>query len=110
MRHLKTFEHYDDEDRLPEVGEYVILNPKEYGEIVNNVIGKIVHMIFGSDWSIYYYVDYGQNRQNINGKSYDVMFDLSRDQSRTYMNDYILAWSKDKDKLEMILQTNKYNL
>jgi len=108
---FKIFEHYDNNDRLPEVGDYVILNPEEYGEIANNTIGEVVEFLYMTDFRILYYVYYENNEdvdRTIYGKTYNVSFDLSRD--ITTMKDYILAWSSDKEKLELIIQANKYNL
>lgn len=112
MIYLKTFEHYDSDDRLPEVGEYVLLNPEEVGEIASNRIGEVVELLFLSDSRIMYYVyyeDYISDRTT-DGKTYNVAFELSRDQSRTPMGQHVLAWSSDKEKLELIIQSNKYNL
>lgn len=109
---FKIFEFYDSNERLPEVGEYVILNPEQYGYGINNKIGEIVHMQYTTGHIIYYYILYNDSSQysEINGKPYSIMFDLSRDQNVNPMKDYILAWSSDKDKLEMIVTSNNYNL
>jgi len=39
---FKIYEYYGNGDSLPEVGDYVILNPDEVGDIAKNKIGKVV--------------------------------------------------------------------
>jgi len=96
-------------DSLPEVGDYVILNPDEIGDIAENKIGEVVH-VTNKNYYYYYYIYYSHStlKFTIEGKNYNVMFDISK--NKNIIDKYFLAWSTDKDKLEMILQANKYNL
>jgi len=91
-------------DGMPEVGDYVICSKSDFSsdEFVENNIGKILK----DDKSNYYpyYITY----DNIP----DSLIDRRVNKIATilFKRKDILYWSKDKEELEAILQTNKFNL
>jgi len=102
MKHLKYFEKIE---RKPKVGDYVIIDSaytiedKELEYFIENTIGKIHRIDFR-----YTYVDVQYS---------NIPFDLMR-----YFNSNIIDFnsncikyfSKDREVVEMMLNTNKYNL
>jgi len=117
MKHLKIYEHYDSKE-LPKEGDYVVLNPEELGKELEFRIGKIQHLKYSKYGAIYYYVYYDDGKwtsndiTKIENKPYNVCFDVDNNQSLAIvpMEELILAWSSDKEKMEMFIQANKYNI
>lgn len=96
MRYIKKFEMIDGKRDVPELGDYVICAgdyslPGDFVEFLKNEIGKIKFI----DQFYSYDIEYIWNG---------------------YVNHYscnlrdILYCSKDKEELELILSTNKFNL
>jgi len=92
-----NFKLYEMNEDKPEVGDYVIcdgkytLNP-EYREFIDTHIGKLI-------------------RINISIKCYVIeYFYPNRGSEYTINLEDIKYWSKNRNELEIILQTNKFNI
>ena len=103
MKYIKTFESINKDK--PEVGDYVICdstiddyvicdstNFVSLRELVQNSIGKITIIKSVFFWDEFY-IEYG-----------DLIGDIM------FVEEEILFWSKNKEELELILTTKKYNL
>lgn len=91
MKYIKEFEMNEGK---PEVGDYVICAGRYSGAFgyVKNNIGKL-DMINQCQYGIEY-------KYNKNRNTYNYLCNVSD----------ILYWSKNKKELEMILNTNKFNI
>jgi hypothetical protein len=92
---FKLFEFINDDK--PKLKDYVIVTV--HNEMLPT-IGRITHIAYDSSFPYlvefdknFYYYDYGLDDNN-------VVLDI----------DEILYWSKDKEELKPLLQSNKYNL
>jgi len=114
MKHLKTLETISND---PQIGDYVIIKSyspvDEVNDFINNNIGQIID-ISQSKYSFSKYrlsiiydnipseiKQYFENN-NIKGTFYDGF--------RDYKFSDIIEYSKNKEDLEIILSSNKYNL
>ena len=86
----------------PEIGDYAIFSPDippynaEFGEYINNYIGKIIKM---DDWLL-----------DVEYENMPEKFNVHKNNIRQIPTDYIKYWSSNKEDIEEILATNKYNL
>ena len=118
MKHIRTYEQSSNE---PQIGEYAICDiaftsGQEFREQMNNFvknnIGKILEIdnIHGKNFEKYYHIYY----QNV-PKEFSRFFGWRQkyDFSEYFLNiheDSIICHSIDKEKLELLIHTNKYNL
>lgn len=109
MKHLKIYEGYN----TPDVGDYVICDIhigqfnefKDLKDFVVDHIGVIVSLPKNSDEYNYIvsYINLPTNLDSyVHGARYEPGINFSIDE--------IKHWSKDRDKLETILSTNKFNI
>ena len=101
MKHIKLFE---DLQNIPEVGDYVIANSKYTDEdsqnfFLNN-IGKVIRNREIDELKRFVEVEYNNVPKNI----------LVDNNNWLFLLDEILYWSKDKNELETLLASKKYNL
>ena len=101
MKYIKKYEYIN---KLPEIGDYVLVDPKIKDLYwLKYIIGKIKYKTeFFSRGTIKYQyeIEFDTKKRNIfNGKPIWV-FD----------SDEIIHYSKDEKELNIILQTIKYNL
>jgi hypothetical protein len=100
MKHLKTFEKY--EDSSPKTGDYVILSAyslnKEYNDFINNEIGKITRKTKNFYYIKYDYVPYGIRKWFTDG-----------DRTTAELID-IKLFGKTKEEIELKKSANKFNL
>ena len=113
MKYLRTYELYETK---PEVGDYVICEESKIPKIKNfisNNIGRIFYYIdtdvkkFSVCKDFRYIVEYDNVPEYITDFFEDVW---TEKQSRRMSLDEIKHWSKNKEDLEVILNTKKYNL
>ena len=89
---FKIFEAFDDK-----IGYYVILDDPRYSEFLKNNVGVITKVYYPGSW-------------------FDVKFDnLPKEleiflKDRNFHVDHIKHISKDKETLEAIIQSQKYNI
>jgi len=105
MKHLKTFETLNQNE--PQIGDYVICQELNAIEEINlflgNNIGKIV---FVGERKMFFCVQYTNIPRNISDRfGYG-----SITNARNMRRDEIKYWSDNKENLETLLSTNKYNL
>lgn len=107
MKHLKIYESYN--EGKPKIGDYVICHNTECDEddqylykFLFTTIGQIIGE--GSSFNRY-------------SKTFTIEFPKSEDLLRVWRDnkqvfglEEILFWSDNKEDLEMILNSNKYNL
>jgi hypothetical protein len=100
IKYLKTFEENDSE---PQVGDYVLCEEHIYPEnTLTNFLNTHIGIITADDYIKTKY-------------RYDVDFKVlippdNLIDSRRFMLDEIVHWSKNKEDLEVIMSANKYNL
>lgn len=97
---FKIFENINEGE--PEIGDYVIVYPKRGRPGTENIVGIIVETQF---------------QKNIYGdtvKTYKIGLQLPQANGDfwhfTYFKDEIEYWSKNKEELETVLTSNKYNI
>jgi hypothetical protein len=108
MKYLKTFELDKNE---PEVGDYVICEESKYPNIkkfISTNIGKIIYYIDDTE-SIGYKL-YKNYRYIVKYNNMPKKFDSFNNKTRRMKRDEIIHWSKNKEDLEIILNSKKYNL
>lgn len=81
MKYIKRFENIKNE---PEIGDYIILD-LEIGQIIDE----------GNNW---WYIEIEKNQ-------FSTCY-----YTKDYIKDHVKYWSKNKEELETVLVTNKYNL
>ena len=102
MKHIKKY------NRKPEIGDYVLCSENDKNDddlniFIDNNIGKIINIMPATNNTMeYYYVVYNKVPANI-----DRIF--VNDGRNMWLSE-IKCWSKDKEELEAILNSNKYNL
>jgi len=100
MKYIKKFEKNDNK---PELGDYVIvseINNSIVYDFISNSVGRFV--VFIDNNINQYHIRFDDIPEELNSFfSYDC---------RNYRLHEILYWSKDKKDLEIILQSNKFNI
>ena len=88
----------------PKVGDYVICEESVSGEVVKEFISNNIGIFSKSihDETFKYSIEYENIPDNIYGAFTNKCRRMSRQE--------IKYWSKDKEELEILLVTNKYNL
>lgn len=114
MKYIKTFESIEE----PKPGDYVIVKMPDVNfdgsknnkgkQFINNNIGKIInYSIYDNDqFLIKYDIDF--NTCGFDKSHFQFLEDP--DGQRNIDKKYIVAFSPDKDKVKMLVQTNKFNL
>lgn len=104
MKYIKKFENLNIE---PEVGDYIIANSKYASSKLQKFfltnIGEIINISMGEGNKLLYNTDYDPDMV----ESADVILDYN---SWFFTTDEILHISKNKEDLEEILASKKYNL
>lgn len=97
---FKLFENINEDE--PEVGDYVLCEEDEDTtfDFTKNKIGK--YCMNSEDIDYPYYIEYDNIPDNL-----QIFF---TDNCRLMMKNEIKYWSKDKNELEAILSTNKFNI
>jgi len=110
MKHLKIYEGYN----MPEIGDYVIcdITPGQYDEfreLKDFLIVNIGLIIYAPKYSDEY--DYVISFDNL-PKNLDSMFGSNTKNGRglKFSIDEIKHFSKDKEKMKIILSSNKFNI
>jgi len=103
---FKLYEKNEKNDDSPQIGDYVICSgsiaPEE--AFVFNKIGQIIGFDNSQSSTYPYRVTYDNIPRNI-------VNDIIDGKSVIFMNNgSILYWSKDKEYLELIINTNKFNI
>lgn len=106
MKHLKTFEKYKEpSEKDPKIGDYVICNDtdEDLSYFLENNIGQIVDDI-SSDLATFrtYIVKYNKIPRKLSKLCFNGKL--------TKWDHEILYHNKNKEKLEELLITKKYNL
>lgn len=108
MRYLKTFENYeiDCQENKPHQFDYIICNAYDL-DFVSNSIGQIITFKFLNGASEqFYYVEYKNVPEDIDHYFHDEY----GARCLVLIEDEIEYWSKDKEYLEEMLRTKKYNV
>jgi len=114
MKYIKEFENLNYKE--PNVGDYVICQEKnenkDFISFIENNIGQIIKIKqYYTNEKLYYYIRYTGIPDNIKYHFYEgIHIDLYENNIRGMFLSEIKYWSKDKEDLETILSTNKYNL
>jgi len=110
MKHLKLYEEYEDSNE-PEVGDYILAKWKNADDdhpaniFVTNNIGQLIKI----EKDMYNIVTYLVKYNNI-PKEIDIYKSMNNDTSFRFKKEDLIKYSKNKEYLEMILQTNKFNI
>jgi len=102
MKYIKKFEMNENE---PSVGDYVICHTYNTSEsdFVNNRIGKLIKIDY-ENGVFPYYITYDNIPEIlVNDK-------IGHDYMITFPSISIKYWSKDKNELELILNSDKFNI
>ena len=106
MKHLKIYEELN--NTKPKIGDYVICKDyltEVYNFVLNN-IGQIIDIV-----SNYHGDQYVIKFENIPENIKNWFYNYNNDRNtRSYDENEILYFSNNKEDLEIILQTKKYNL
>lgn len=105
---VTKFKIFEKLNELPKIGDYVLLDinnytssPKIWQDFIKNNIGEIVEIdTEHGGLSFIYKVKFENIPENVKD-TFFIHYD--------YINSF-LYWSSDKNELEMILNTKKYNL
>jgi hypothetical protein len=93
MKYLKTFENTN----KPNIGDYVVVNVKDekyYGlPVIGQIYAEYPNMFFNR---VYYFIKYTLPDNH----TFNDVFQI----------DEILKYSKNKENLEYIISSNKYNI
>jgi len=97
MKYLKKFE---DIENTPEIGDYIIPNVETLNHLIDNKINNHVYQIIGT------------KERNMGGFLYIIKVKLNDNQlDDWYLSNYeIMHLSKNKEDLEVLLQSNKFNI
>ena len=97
---ITEFRLYEMNENIPKVGDYVICNSeyKDEFEFIKDKVGQIIKIITYNKFLITY-----NNIPNI-------MADGKINHNKYIIIKHILHYSKDKEELESILNTNKFNI
>ena len=118
MKYIKEFYDcpYDIDTNPPEVGDYVISNfsddNKDWSEYIDGLIGQFISTPFqtyNQTYRVKYFIsdiDFDKYKDYVNiivqnDKYYIIMIYSLHD---------LRYWSKDKEELELLLMSKKYNL
>ena len=107
MKYLKFFENEQISKKLPNVGDYVLCDESfktELNNFINNNIGKIIKIEHDSHITEYL-VEYDLNLIPLGIKKYFIY-----NNRRLFIIDEITHHSDNKDDLELILLSKKYNI
>lgn len=106
MKYIKTYEEINIDK--PQIGDYVILDKTFDAEFCSNNIGQIIKA--DPEVSVYFSELYGDH-------DYIVKYENMPKEPEEFIGDktftsfeWILYWSKNKEELEAILASSKYNL
>jgi len=103
ITNFKKFESIN--EKSIEIGDFVICEEVDYADIntifTSTNIGKFIRYDDGEAYP--YIIKYDYTPKNM--KSY-----FSGDDERNMSIDEIKYWSKNRNELEIILQTNKFNI
>lgn len=110
MKYLKMFEKVYQKQPSPKVGDYVIIDYNEY-QITNNIINsKIGHITKKFDEKYDIYIELNDNELKIM-KNWHTLWNFKGNIFLlTIYKNNIIYWSDNKEELEVILQSNKYNI
>jgi len=109
MNHLKTFEKLNENE--PEVGDYILAKWKNAADdhpaniFVANNIGKLIKIEIDKYDVVFFLVKYN----NI-PKELELYKSMNNNTSFELKKEDLIKWSKNEEDLEMILQSNKFNL
>lgn len=111
MKHIKLYENFNE---LPEIGDYVLVDitdaNKEYQNFINDNIGRIIFINNPDDWILYLeYENIPKNIRHMFSHSAPGKQNLTSYVTVLHVND-IKHFSKNKENLEAILASKKYNL
>jgi hypothetical protein len=104
MKHLKTYENLN---TLPKIGDYVVCkdlsNPtKILGDFININIGKITSKKSEDEFYIQY--------ENVPPEIQEYFKYSNIKNTRYFLDNEILFWSKNKTDCEVYISSNKYNI
>jgi hypothetical protein len=101
MKYIKNFESVNDGE--PKVGDYVIVDRKTELDVyyfTSNTIGYYEQIIYSNKMT--YHIRFDNVPEEIENKfTYDC---------RNYSREDIKYWSRNKEEIEIILSTIKYNI
>jgi len=104
---FKIYESINDGE--PEIGDYVICDPdfRNLFNFINNNIGQIINYPSTTDKYVIKYENVPESIYSF----FDVNISLSgHTYKRYFQRDEIIYWSKNKEDLEHLIQSKKYNL